>query len=482
MNARALCLSFMLFPAFALAAMTLIPEAAAETMPLAEAGPGKTVYVGEAVWLNGTAVDDGIITLYEWDFDGDGTFDWRSNQSGNASHVYKAPGVFNPMFRVTDESGQTGVDRTSVSVRSRNLAPYADAGDDRTEEAGAPVELNGTGFDPDGAIVTYEWDFENDGNWDFNGLSGNGSHIYESPGTYNAVLRVTDNGTPPANDTDLCRVKIYSTNQKPSANAGPPLTATAGEAILLSGGGQDPDGDIALYEWDFEGDGRWDWSSKATGAATRTYYATGTWTARLRVSDNGPIPKTDTASTTVTVVAKNNPPLVFGPIALSVTTGKLLWLTVHASDADSGDSVPRLGWDFDGNGAVDYYSPDGNASHAYNSSGVFRLRVTAYDMRNATSNWTISVKVVDPPAVPAWFEPVLPYLLGALVGLGLGAAVAAPLMARYVTRHWDRFYKPTAAERLRMQAELDHDESSGSGFRGVGHDDDSDRKYRDLGT
>jgi len=458
------------------------PMAGADTIPLAEAGPGKTVYAGDAVWLNGSAVDDGSITLYEWDFDGDGTFDWRSNQSGNASHVYKTPGVYNPLLRVTDDGGQTGVDRTSVSVRSRNLAPYADAGDDRAGEAGSPVALNGTGFDPDGAIAKYEWDFESDGNWDFSGYSGNVSHIYEMQGVYQAVLRVTDNATPAANDTDLCVVTVYAVNQPPTANAGPALDAIAGEPVLLNGKGQDGDGIIALYEWDFDGDGRWDWSAASTGAASWTYHDAGTFAARLRVTDNGPVAKSATASAAVTVVPKNHPPLISGPANLSATTGRLVWLTVQGSDGDPGDSVTKIGWDFDGNGAVDYYSTDGSSSHMYNASGVYAVKVTAYDSASATSNWTILVTITDPPAGPAWYEGVLPWVLGILVGLAIGGAVAAPFTARYVSRHWDRFYRPTQAERMRMQSELEREEGSGSGFRGVGDDEDSGGKYRDLGT
>jgi len=477
MNARALRL-----PVLMLAVVSLLPPAAADTIPLAEAGPGKTIYAGESVWLNGSAVDDGSITLYEWDFDGDGTFDWRSNQSGNASHFYKTPGVYNPIFRVTDDGGQTAVDRTLVSVRSRNVAPFADAGDDRTGEAGSPVALNGTGFDPDGAVVKYEWDFESDGNWDFSGYSGNVSHVYESPGNYRALLRVTDNATPAGNDTDLCEVTIHPQNQPPSSNAGPALAATAGEPVLLNGKGQDGDGIITLYEWDFDGDGRWDWSSGTGGAASWTYFVPGTYTARLRVSDNGPVAKSATASTTVTVARKNDPPDVFGPTNLSATTGKVVRLTVFASDGDAGDSVTKIGWDFDGNGAVDYYSADGNASHIYNASGVYAVRVTAYDTENATSVWNISIRVTDPPAGPAWYEGILPWVLGILIGSGIGAAIAVPFTVRHVSRHWDRFYKPTHAERLRMQSELENEESSGSGFRGVGGNTDSDRKYRDLGT
>jgi PKD repeat protein len=466
----------------AVAVLAAIPAASADTIPLAEAGPGKTAYTNEAVWLNGSAQDDGLIVLYEWDFEGDGTFDWRSSQSGNASHVYKAPGVYNPLFRVTDNNGQTGVDRTSVSVRSRNLEPYADAGDDRAGEAGAPVALNGTGFDPDGAVARYEWDFEGDGVWDYNGASGNVSHIYEGPGTFKALLRVTDNGTPPLNDTDLCIVTVHAVNQPPTANAGPAVSAVAGEPVLLAGRGQDADGIIVLYEWDFDDDGEWDHSSAGTGSASWTYHQAGTYTARLRVTDNGPVARTAQGSTTVAVIRKNHPPSISGPASLGATTGRTARVAVFAFDGDAGDSVTSIGWDFDGNGAFDYYSADGNASHIYNASGDYTVKVTAYDTANATASWTFSVKVRDPPPAAAWHEPLWPYIIGILMGLLVGAALAAPLMARYVTRHWDRFYKPTTADRLRMESELEREKEEGSGFRGMGGGSDPGGRSGDPGT
>jgi hypothetical protein len=284
------------------------------------------------------------------------------------------------------------------------------------------------------------------------------------------------------NDTDHCVVTIYVVNQPPTANAGPAAGAVAGEPVLLAGRGQDADGIIVLYEWDFDGDGGWDQSSAGTGSATWTYHQAGTYTARLRVTDNGPVRKSATASTAVSVLRKNNPPSVSGPAGVDATAGKAVRLTVFAVDGDAGDSVTRIGWDFDGNGAVDYYSAGGNASHMYNTSGVYTVKVTAYDSANATAGWKITVRVKDPPPAPAWHEAFLPYILGALVGLGIGAAVAAPLMARHVTRHWDRFYKPTAADRMRMQSELEREQEQGSGFRGIGGGGDPGGRFGDLGT
>ena len=44
--------------------------------------------------------------------------------------------------------------------------------------------------DPDGSIISYEWDWTNDGTYDDTGMSA--THSYSSPGSYDVKLRVTD--------------------------------------------------------------------------------------------------------------------------------------------------------------------------------------------------------------------------------------------------------------------------------------------------
>ena len=52
---------------------------------------------------------DGIIVLYEWDFEDDGIVDWTSSTSGTASHLYEEPGIYHPKFTVTDDKGAIGL-------------------------------------------------------------------------------------------------------------------------------------------------------------------------------------------------------------------------------------------------------------------------------------------------------------------------------------------------------------------------------------
>ena len=70
-------------------------------------------------FLSAGSVDpDGTALTYAWDFDGNGSTD---STAANPTHTYNTAGAFNATLRVTDQSGQTGVDQ--VRVVAGNTAP-----------------------------------------------------------------------------------------------------------------------------------------------------------------------------------------------------------------------------------------------------------------------------------------------------------------------------------------------------------------------
>lgn len=90
----------------------------------------------------------------------------------------------------------------------------------------------------------------------------------------------------------------------PIAIAGQNATSTPGVSVQFSGAGTDEDGTVEKYEWDFDGDGIFEWSSFENGLNTYIYNNEGTYTATLRVTDNDGF--TDTDSLTVTVKSLDN--------------------------------------------------------------------------------------------------------------------------------------------------------------------------------
>jgi hypothetical protein len=59
---------------------------------------------------------DGSVVLYEWDFDGDGTYDWNSGTSGSTTHAYETSGVHNAILRVTDDEGATDTESVTITA------------------------------------------------------------------------------------------------------------------------------------------------------------------------------------------------------------------------------------------------------------------------------------------------------------------------------------------------------------------------------
>jgi len=88
-----------------------------------------------------------------------------------------------------------------------NLMPVADAGGPYSGEVDSPIIFNASAsYDPDGSIVSYEWDFNDDGNYDEITTAPTISYTYSAE--YNGLvkLKVTDNEGLSATDTTTIEI------------------------------------------------------------------------------------------------------------------------------------------------------------------------------------------------------------------------------------------------------------------------------------
>ena len=85
-------------------------------IPKVDPGLDIVTSINDTVIFHGSAVDSGstknprgmgTIVKYEWDFDGDGVFDWSSETAGEAMHVYTESGIYQAVLRVIDDEGNT---------------------------------------------------------------------------------------------------------------------------------------------------------------------------------------------------------------------------------------------------------------------------------------------------------------------------------------------------------------------------------------
>jgi len=191
---------------------------------------------------------------------------------------------------------------TLVDTTSHNVPPIA-----VIKMSGQAGNLSFSGqdsYDPNGNVIKYTWTFET-------GVTKDGptvSYQYSKEGTYFVSLKVLDDegldGTttvaininysaPPTviekNYGNTTVVNQVKGNIAPTIN-GASFTAYNGTTdkgrVDFKGWGSDKDGTIVKCEWDFNGDGVWDYNHGATGNTTYTYTKPAFYVAIFRVTDN----------------------------------------------------------------------------------------------------------------------------------------------------------------------------------------------------
>jgi PKD repeat protein len=338
----------------------------------------------------GTMDPDGQIASYSWNF-GDG----RSSNEANPRHVYTQPGEYPVRLTVTDNDFQSDFDETKAIVADGNEPPVAVAphGQPNAPE-GTEFTFDGSeSFDPDGQIVTWDWDFGDE-------TTGSGevvTHTYAGPGDYLITLTVTDDDR--STDSDTTTAGVLEDNVSPEADAGGPYTGSVGIAVQFDGSGStDADGDLLQYDWDY-GDGS-DFDRDAGPTPSHIYSMAGDFEVTLIVYDDQSF--NDRAFSTASIDSPNEPPVADagGPYGSKIDA-PIVFDGSGSSDAD-GDVV-QYDWDFgDTTVKVD---AGATPSHTYTVPGSYDVVLTVTDSDDATaSNATKALAVTGgnlPPTADA---------------------------------------------------------------------------------
>ena len=220
---------------------------------------------------------------------------------------------------------------------------------------GEPVSFFPVGFSFD---LDYSFDLDGDGAFDDGGVSKGGlpsgpEWTYTTPGPRTVSMDIRQDAAffisfPPL----PVYVHTYATKQidvqpapaQPQANRPPvarfttnanpgyaeyPVSFNASES-------SDPEGPIALYQWDFENDGTFDQQSDSP-TTTYTYNQAGTYDARLRVTDAAGL--TNDTTRAVPVVNGEPPQQASGQLrAARMRGGKSFTFTLTASILDQGET------------------------------------------------------------------------------------------------------------------------------------------------
>jgi PKD repeat protein len=230
---------------------------------------------GQAITLDGSGsgIPEGrTITLYEWDVDSDGIYDYSSSLP-TQTHVYSQNGFYYVSLRVTDNISVTNEAMTTADISDTSPT----VGFRLSSTTGIePLTVNFTDTSTSYDGISYQmWDF-GDGN---SGSGSTVSNVYYQNGTYSVTLTITDND----GSTDVKTATITVTDTSPTADfTGNPTSGTAPFTVTFTNNSTAYDQPLTC-EWDFDNDGITD-SYEAN--PLHFYDNPGIYTVKLTVTDS----------------------------------------------------------------------------------------------------------------------------------------------------------------------------------------------------
>ncbi|HEV7482624.1 MAG TPA: PKD domain-containing protein [Solirubrobacterales bacterium] len=391
------------------------------------------VQSGQQVNLDASASTDpdGTIAKYEWDLDGNGSFETSTGTNPVATTTYPSARSVEPRLRITDNAGNQSTTTRSLTVQNRlpsatfNLEPAAPTTNETvTYNAGASA-------DPDGTIAKYEWDL--DGNGSFETSTGTNPVATASFATavkaQTVGLRVTDNEG--ATATTAKTFAVSSRPPVPSFTVSSTPIESGQAANFNAGASTDPDGTIAKYEWDLDGNGSYETGTGTTATTSRTYATPGTFTIGLRVTDSDGV----TATTTRTLVVNNRPPTASFTISPNPVGPNQTVTFNGGASSDPDGTIAKYEWDLDGNGSYETSTgTTATATKSYATQGNVTVGLRVTDSNGATATTSKSLTVVNQAPVPSFTVTPSPANTRQTVTFNASASKDDGTIAKY---EWD---------------------------------------------
>lgn len=332
------------------------------------------------------------IVSYNWSF-GDGEVATGSV----VTHTYQtkpASGVYTVTLKVSYQEignlqGELQEEEYTRVVAIENEQVFATF--TYSPETGqAPLEVTfdaSESKDPDGQIVKYEWDFNEDGIFDKEGVKV--THTFTEVRSYNVVLKVTDNNGETNTAEHVIAVKSSQiiTSIVKNLPADEVLVPTrayqfdAAESVST-------EGTITSYEWNF-GDG----SLKNGRRVTHAFAKEGVYEVSLVLKD-------DAGNRTVYAknytVSESGSGLFAKFSTLPALTNNQVEGTVPLrvsfdAGSSSGGDIVDFQWDFDNDGVIDANGQ--TAEYVFTSAGEFNSTLTIVSADEKTAKTAVKVLV-----------------------------------------------------------------------------------------
>jgi ribosomal protein L14 len=301
--------------------------------------------------------------------------------------------------------------RSNISVgASSNQPPTANAGANQTIQLPASTAtLTGTGSDADGTVSSYSW----------TQASGPATSTIANPsaastaisglvqGIYVYRLSVTDNAGAVSTATVQVTVNAAAAaNAAPVANAGTDITITqpANSTTLNGSSSVDPDGSITNYAWTkISGPAQYSIANTSLPSTVVNNLVPGTYSFRLKVTDNGGATASDTVVVTVNAAAPaNQNPVAKAGADITVTLPTNVVNLNGSGSNDPDGTIASYAWtEVSGPSQYSIASPSAAKTSVNNLvQGVYQFKLTVTDNAGATATDLINVTVSAsaPPA------------------------------------------------------------------------------------
>jgi gliding motility-associated-like protein len=314
----------------------------ANQSPVADAGPDQALTLPtNSVILSGSGADpDGSIVSYAWAKSSGPSATLTDANTHTLQVTDMVQGTYVFGLTVTDNNNAAGYDEVTVAVsvapNGPNEVPLAIAGGNYSFSLPTnSVNLYGSGFDPDGSIVSYLWTKASGGTAtliNFDKPTVTVTNLQS--GQYNMRLTVTDDKGGVDDDIAIITVSDEGTNIFPVASVGADqIVRLPQNATILKGSGSDADGQVTNYAWMKVSGGPATIKSPDAGETLVSNLTEGIYVFRLTVTDN--LNATDQNEITVRVVSNsfNLPPLVdAGRDTILFLPQTFLTLNAHVTD------------------------------------------------------------------------------------------------------------------------------------------------------
>ncbi|MFP4014179.1 MAG: PKD domain-containing protein [Chitinispirillaceae bacterium] len=221
---------------------------------------------GQNVSFSCTLQGEAEIAGFRWRFKNGNILMERQSEHPEVTVAFRMPGVYEVACDVQGKNGVLSTQQTSIRIEDSFLE--VSAGGPYSGQVNKAVSFRGEARSAHGKIVQYGWDFDCDDRIDYSSAeSAEAQYTFRKAGKHKVCFSVTAADGSVGRDSAVVEIG----HEAPVADAGKDIVSRKGRKVKLVGSGSDSDGKVVRYEWDFDGDGVFDWSSQTSGVVEHVF-------------------------------------------------------------------------------------------------------------------------------------------------------------------------------------------------------------------